>query len=156
MHSTQWQIRVDDLSSTETRALVTEHLAGMHAQSPAESVHALGIEQLQDPAITLYSAWTNGELGGIVALKRLDGASGEIKSMRTTLAARGQGLGRKLLLHVIAEAQRARLTELLLETGSSDDFLPARSLYASEGFLMCDSFGDYESDPESIFMRLPL
>ena len=145
-------IRVDDLTHPGTVALVNSHLADMHAQTPPESVHALGIDALQDPDITVWSAWNGSEVVGVVALRRMDGTAGEIKSMRVADAHRGTGIGRALLEHVILEARHARCTHLYLETGSGPEFLPARSLYLSEGFTECGSFGDYRPDPLSTFM----
>ena len=40
-------IRVDDLKGPEIRALLEEHLAQMHADSPPESVHALDLDRLR-------------------------------------------------------------------------------------------------------------
>ena len=37
----RFEIRQDDLSGTEIQALLREHLAGMQADTPPESVHAL-------------------------------------------------------------------------------------------------------------------
>ena len=43
--------RVDDLSGEPTQALVKRHLAGMHENSPPESVHALDLDKLRDQII---------------------------------------------------------------------------------------------------------
>ncbi|MCA3755261.1 MAG: hypothetical protein INF01_12610, partial [Phenylobacterium sp.] len=45
------RFELDDLSRPPVRDLVARHLAGMHAQSPPESVHALALEGLKAPAI---------------------------------------------------------------------------------------------------------
>ena len=39
-------IETDDLTRPQVHALLAQHLAQMHAQSPARSVHALDIERL--------------------------------------------------------------------------------------------------------------
>lgn len=149
-----WTISVDDLTDERSRALVAEHLAGMHAQTPSESVHAIGIEKLQEPAVLFFTARDDaGAVGGMVAVARLGAADGELKSMRTSDAARGTGLGRTLLDHAIDAARAAGIETLWLETGSSDDFIPARALYASAGFEVCEPFADYELDPLSVYMR---
>lgn len=154
------EIRVDDLSGAETRALIAFHLDGMHDTSPPESVHALDIDGLRHPSITFWSAWIGGELAGIGALKEFDGPGperrGELKSMRVDDRFRGTGVGRALLRHLIAEARARGMTSLWLETGSPADFLPARRLYESEGFVECGPFGDYALDPFSVFMTLAL
>jgi putative acetyltransferase len=149
-------IQVDDLSGTDTRMLIASHLAGMHASSPPESVHALDADALLDPAVTFWSARVDGRLAGIAALTRLDASRGEVKSMRVDDRWRGTGIGRALLRHLIAEAADRGMSSLWLETGSPDDFVPARRLYESEGFVRCPPFGDYVDDPFSVFMTRTL
>lgn len=149
-------IRIDDLQGPEIRALLEEHLAQMRAQSPPESVHALDLSGLQRPEITFWTAWDGSELIACGALKMLDAAHGEIKSMRTPNGTRRRGAGRAMLAHIIATARERGLSRLSLETGSQDAFLPARTLYASFGFAECGPFGDYAEDPYSAFMTMPL
>jgi putative acetyltransferase len=145
-------IRVDDVTGSAVRSLIAAHLRGMHATSPPESVHALGLEALRDPSVTVWSAWHGNELAGVAALRTLDARRGEIKSMRVVEDFLGSGIGRALLRHVVAEARTRGMHTLLLETGASEDFEPARRLYASEGFAPCGPFGDYSPDPFSVFM----
>ena len=146
------EFRVDDLSGDATRALVARHLEGMHESSPPESVHALDLDGLVDPAVTFWSGWIDGELAVIGALKTIDDDNGEIKSMRAADAFLGRGLGRAILEHIVAKATSRGMSRLWLETGSPDDFLPARRLYESAGFVECGPFGDYRDDPFSVFM----
>jgi putative acetyltransferase len=150
------QIRTDDLSGDATRALIASHLAGMHETSPAESVHALGLEGLRHPAITFWSAWIDDDLAGIGALKQLDAERGELKSMRVDDRFRGTGVGRAILRHIIHDARERGMRSLWLETGSTPEFLPAQRLYESEGFVVCGPFGDYSVDPFSVFLMRPL
>jgi putative acetyltransferase len=146
------EFRVDDLTGDATRALVARHLEGMHESSPPESVHALDLDRLVDPTVTFWSGWIEGELAVIGALKQLDDDNGEIKSMRAADGFLGRGLGRAILEHIVAQATERGMTRLWLETGSPDDFLPARKLYESAGFVECGPFGDYREDPFSVFM----
>ena len=81
---------------------------------------------------------------------------GEIKSMRVDDRHRGAGIGRALLRHIVADARERGYESLWLETGTPPDFLPARALYAAEGFVECGPFGDYVDDPFSVFMTLDL
>lgn len=150
------QIREDDLTDARTLALIRAHLAGMHASSPPESVHALDLTRLQRPGVTVWSAEDDGRIAGIAALARLSDTQGELKSMRVDDAFLGRGVGRALLRHVMAAARDRGLTSLWLETGTTDDFLPARRLYASEGFVECGPFGEYGFDPFSTFMTRAL
>lgn len=76
-------IRQDDLSSEATRTLLTLHLRGMHESSPPGHVFALDISGLQQPNVTVWSAWEGDSIAGIGALKLLTSGIGEVKSMRT-------------------------------------------------------------------------
>lgn len=150
------RIEVDDLAATDVRDLVAEHLREMHASSPACSVHALDVSGLRDPAVTMWTARRDGVLLGFGALKQLDPAHGELKSMRTTAAARGTGVGRAILAHLVEQARARGYRRLSLETGSQDHFVPARRLYARAGFEPCEPFAEYTSDPNSVYLTLEL
>jgi putative acetyltransferase len=146
----------DDLSAVATRELVAHHLTGMHASTPAESVFALDVDGLRHPDVTFFSARVGDEVVAIGALKTLDAANGELKSMRVADAHLGTGAGRAMLRHLLAEARTRGMRTVWLETGSPDDFVPARRLYESEGFTECGPFGDYPENPFSIFMTRAL
>jgi putative acetyltransferase len=144
--------RVDDLRGAATRALITQHLAEAYAATPAASVHALDLDELRQPGVTFWSAWMGDAIAGCGALKDLGAGRGEIKSMRVADPFRGRGVGRAVLEHLVAEARARGLTSLWLETGSSDQFAPARRLYEGAGFQRCAPFDAYVEDPVSVFM----
>jgi len=146
------EIKVDDLSGREVHELLREHLGDMHLHSPPESVHALDLEALRRPEITFWTAWEGGELLGCGALKELDAAHAEIKSMRTAAAHLRKGVAARLLRHIMEEAARRGYTRLSLETGSAEAFWPARRLYERFGFEYCGPFEGYREDPYSVFM----
>ena len=153
----EFTIKRDDLSGQEITELLAEHLSDMHVHSPPESVHALDLDGLRKPDITFWSIWTEAnELVGCGALKELDKTHGEIKSMRTRAAFRGQGAGKLMLRHILGEAERRGYRRLSLETGSMAAFDPARRLYESPGCERCGPFADYILDPNSVFMTLEL
>lgn len=151
-----FEIREDDLSGEQTRALLALHLAGMHASSPPGSVFALDLSGLQVPEITVWSAWERNTLLGIGALKVLNPTSGEIKSMRTHPEHLRRGVAAALLEHIIQEARRRRLTRLSLETGSGPAFEAALALYRNRGFTNGEPFGDYTPTAFNQFLHLPL
>ncbi|MGX6444864.1 GNAT family N-acetyltransferase [Neobacillus sp. K501] len=149
-------IKRDDLTGPEIAELIMEHLHNMRQISPPESTHALDLEQLKGPEITFWSVWEGRELVGCGALKEIERLHGEIKSMRTASAHMRKGVARNMLQYIIEEARRRGYQRLSLETGSMDDFEPARSLYASFGFDYCGPFADYKEDPNSVFMTKEL
>jgi putative acetyltransferase len=150
------QIDLDDPRAPDVGHLLARHLAFTNTHSPPEDVHALDVDGLLDPAVTFYSFRVNGELLGVGALKQLDDGHAEVKSMHVAEAARGRGVGRALVDHLIAEARQRRLSRVSLETGSMAAFAPARALYASAGFEPCGPFGDYRPSANSSFMTLSL
>lgn len=149
-------IREDDISGADIRALLREHLDAMERTSPPESRHALDIAGLRQPGITFWSLWDGDCIAGCGALKELDAAHAEIKSMRTAATHLRKGVASKMLEHLIGEARRRGYRRLSLETGSMDYFEPARRLYASFGFEPCAPFGYYVEDPNSVFMTKAL
>jgi putative acetyltransferase len=150
------EIKIDDLKGPEIAALLEEHLQSMFLHSPPESVHALDIEALRQPEITFWTVWESGELLGCGALKELDSQHAEIKSMRTSSPHLRKGVAKRLLIHILEEAQRRGYSRLSLETGSMEVFEPARQLYAKSGFTYCEPFADYIEDPNSVFMTKEL
>jgi putative acetyltransferase len=150
------EIAVDDPRASDVRELLERHLEFARCTSPPEDTHALDVDGLLDPAVTFFSFRRAGELLAVGALKRLDRGHAELKSMHTVQAARGLGVGRALLGHLIAVARDRGFERLSLETGSMAAFAPARSLYASAGFQPCEPFGDYRPSRNSTFMTLVL
>lgn len=150
------RIRIDDLRGAEIAALLQEHLDEMHLHSPPESVHALDLDRLRRPEILFWTVWDGDELMGCGALKTLDPAHAEIKSMRTAKRHLRKGVATTLMRHMLGEARRRGYRRLSLETGSPDAFSPARTLCERFGFVECGPFADYVEDPYSVFMTLAL
>lgn len=150
------RIEVDDPATPDVTALLTEHLDDMRAHSPADSMHALDLAALRDPAVTLWSAREGEVLVGCGALKYLDPAHAEIKSMRTATGHTGRGVAAAVLTRVIAVARDRGHRRLSLETGAAEYYRPAVRLYRRHGFRICGPFADYAPDPHSVFMTLTL
>lgn len=146
------EIRLDDPKSTEVAELVNGHLAAMARHSPPESAHALGVEGLSAPEVTLWTVREGSILVGCGALKELDRQHGEVKSMHTVSTYLRRGVATMLLEHMLGVARDRGYSRLSLETGSMAAYAPARALYAHFGFEVCDPFGSYTEDPNSVFM----
>ena len=138
------------------RALLAAHLVFAREVTPEGHVHALDLDGLLDPAVTVFAARRGGVLLGVGALKRLDDDHAEIKSMHTAAAARGRGVARAMVDHLVATAAARGHTRVSLETGTDDVFAPARTLYAQAGFVPCEPFADYTANPYSTCMTLVL
>jgi putative acetyltransferase len=150
------EIRVDDPREPDVRALLERHLTFALSTTPPEHSFALDVDGLLDPAITFFGFRAAGELLGIGAIKQLDAGHAEIKSMHTAQAARGRGVGRAMLNHLLAVARSRGCARVSLETGTTDEFAPARALYSSAGFTVCGPFADYQPSADNCFMTLAL
>lgn len=138
------------------RALLDRHLAFAHEVTPADHVHALEVDDLADPAVTVFAARREGALVGVGAIRELHAEHGELKSMHTAEVARGQGVGHAVLEHLLSVARGRGYRRVSLETGTMDAFAPARALYSAVGFEPCDPYGEHTRNHFSICMSLEI
>ena len=145
-------IREEDLLTLDVTALLQTHLDFCHEVTPLEHSFALDVEKLRGPEITIFAAREDGVLLGVGALKVFEPGHGELKSMHTAKAARGKGVGRAMVNHIVEFAKSEGLSRVSLETGSHPPYEPARRLYESCGFTYCEAFGDYELSDFNVCM----
>lgn len=132
--------------------LFQRHTADMHADTPPESIHMMDKGALAAPGIRFFVLRDGGEPLAMGAVKRIDDTHAEIKSMHVLAEARGRGLSKAMLEHLVAAARADGFTRLSLETGVQLTFVAARALYARAGFEECPPFEGYSEDPNSVFM----
>lgn len=144
------------LADPQVVHLLSVHVSTARAQTAPGSAHALDLSGLQAPEISFWSAWEQRHLLAVGALKRLSTIHGEVKSMHTAEVARRRGIGSTMLRHIIDVARMSGMTRLSLETGSSDYFKPALTLYQRHGFVECAPFDTYRPDRNSIFLTRDL
>ncbi len=149
-------IASEDPRAVDVQQLLQTHLAFAREVTPPGHVHAMDVAALLHPAVTFYGARLNGSLLGVGALRALDDAHGEIKSMHTARTARGRGVGRAMVQHLLAVSTDRGYRRVSLETGTGDAFAPARALYSHMGFRVCEPFGDYTRNPFSVCMTMEL
>ena len=150
------RIVADDLTAPAVVALLHYHLEQMHANSPPGSVFALDLDALRAPEVTFWTAWEGDALLGFGALKQLDTAHGEIKSMRTAPDCLRKGVATALLDHIVSVARGRGYIRLSLETGSGPGFDPALALYRQRSFVDGAAFGDYRRSAFNQFLHLQL
>lgn len=147
----------DDPLRADVTALLRRHLDYAHANTAPEDVFALDGERLVEPAISFFSLRDDeGVLMAVGALKHLDPAHAEIKSMHTAAEFRRRGIGRAMVEQLLGTARERGYIRVSLETGSQPAFAPARALYEGAGFEPCEAFADYRSSDASTFMTLAL
>ncbi len=149
-------IRKDDLTSADVQNFISEHLAGMHANSPPGHVNALAIDALRHPSVTFWVACVGDSLCGCGALKELDSSTGEIKSMRTRAQFLRRGVGQAILDEVFCVAYQRQYSHLYLETGTGPAFSAAHALYLRNGFEWTGAFGEYTATEFNVFMAKDL
>ena len=106
---------------------------------PARSLPA-GDRELIPPAGLFLVATLHTEAVGCGGLKFHGGAPAEVKRMWVAPAARGLGLGRRLLTELESRAAAHGVTVLRLETNGS--LAEAISLYRTSGYREVDAFND--------------
>jgi putative acetyltransferase len=142
---------VDDPRKPEVRGLLERHLAFCLSETPPEHSFALNVDGLLDPKVTFVSFRDGAAVLGVAAIKELDAAHAEVKSMHTSAEARGRGVGRALLGHLLDTARERGYRRVLLETGTTPGFAAARALYESAGFLPTGPFGGYPETGDNCF-----
>lgn len=145
-----------DFTSPALRAFLQAHLDDMESTAPPESRHALDLTGLQKPGVRLWVALDGDAVIGTAALAPVEPGWEELKSMRTAPDRRGEGIAARMLEHVLADAAARGVGRISLETGSPEFFAPARRLYAKHGFAVCEPFGAYVLDPNSVYMTREL
>lgn len=149
-------IRPGDFSDPRVLDLIREHFTGMHASSPPGTAYVLDLSGLQQPTISFFTIWEGDDVLGCGALKHVDDATGELKSMRTTARHLGRGVGKRTLVHLLMLARARGYQRVCLETGSGAAFEAALGLYRKYGFVPCGAFGDYTASEFNQFFELTL
>tara|TARA_B100000780_G_scaffold266422_1_gene222616 strand:- start:68 stop:532 length:465 start_codon:yes stop_codon:yes gene_type:complete len=134
--------------------LLIRHFIELRSVSPEGSTHVLDIIGLKDPSIKFWSLWEGDELMGLGAIKLLEEAHGEFKSIRVNDQFRDKGYGLKIVNHLINEAKKLNIKKLSLETGAGEFFQYARKLFTKSGFKICKPFFHYKNDVNSVYMNL--
>ena len=149
-------ITIESPEAPDIRRLLEAHLRFSREATPPEYSFALEADRLADGEITFFTARTTGTLVGIAALKQLDGSHAEIKSMHTRDTERNRGVGRAMVVHLLDEARKLGYRRVSLETGTTEEFAPARAVYAKSGFHPCGPFGEYRPSLHNTFMTISL
>jgi putative acetyltransferase len=151
-----WVIAEEHPLTPELSLLFARHTADMHAETPPDSIHMMDKGALAAPGIRFFVLRDDGRPLAMGAFKRIDAQHAEIKSMHVLAEARGRGLSKAMLEHLVAAAKADGIARLSLETGIQSTFVAARALYARAGFTDCPPFEGYGPDPNSIFMTKAL
>lgn len=138
----------------DVRVLVAELNATLLELTPPEFAFHLTVEQMAAPDTTVFIARDGGAAVACGAIKRHDGAVGEVKRMYTRPSHRGRKIGAMIVERIEALARAEGLKRLVLETG--DRHPAAWTVYERAGFVRCGPVLDYPESKWSVFYEKPL
>ena len=133
----------------DVRVLVAELNQTLLGLTPPEFCFHMTVEQMAEPSTTLFVARDDGAAVACGALKRHDGAIGEVKRMYTRPSHRGRKIGASIVERIEALARQEGLTRLVLETG--DRHPAAWAVYERAGFTRRGPVLDYPESEYSVF-----
>lgn len=142
-------IAVESPLQDEVRGLIAELNATLLELTPPEFCFHMSAEQMAEADTTVFIARDNGEAIACGALKRHDGAVGEVKRMYTRPTHRGKRIGAAMVDRIEALARQEGIARLVLETG--DRHPAAWAVYESAGFSRCGPVLDYPDSQWSVF-----
>ena len=113
-------------------------------------------EDYQPPDGALVFAMGEGgdDLLGMAAVRRLDGKHCEMKRLYVRPAARGQGVGRRLIDECLRQSRGLGYRAMRLDTLKS--MIAARQLYADYGFREIGNYNDSPDENHQRFFELVL
>lgn len=147
-------IALETPHQAEVVELVVQLDAYQAALYPAESNHLLDLDALAAADIRFFVARIGARPVGCGALRIDAEGYGEVKRMYVLPEARGQQLGKRILLQIEQQARREGCRSLRLETGIRQ--AEALGLYRAAGFVERGPFGEYGPDALSVFMEKSL
>lgn len=137
--------------SREAMELLGELDAALHEYPyPPESRHAFSVEKLIRESVAFFVASYDEQLAACGGVK-LFADYGEVKRMYVRPAFRGKGLGKAILNHLAEHARANGINMLRLETGIYQ--IEAIGLYDGWGFQRRGPFGEYKTDPNTVYLE---
>jgi len=134
----------DDVSRTLIESLNAE-LTGAHPEPRAN--FGLDPAEASDGRGAFLVVYHEENPVGCGAVRLLDSETAELKRMYVAPAARGKGLGRRLVAALETEARALGVRRLVLETGIRQQ--AALALYRATGFEPIPLYGEYLHSPET-------
>lgn len=147
-------VAVESPLQDDVRDLVAELNATLLELTPPAFVFHMTVEQMAEPATTVFIARDGGKAVGCGALKRHSDSVGEVKRMYTRPSHRGRKIGAAIVQRIEALAREEGLKKLVLETG--DRHPAAWAVYERAGFTRCGPVLDYPDSKWSVFYEKAL
>jgi GNAT superfamily N-acetyltransferase len=148
------RIRREPITSPLAEGLIlalNRELLGRYPEDDTDMHFRLDPEEVEAGKGTFLVAFAGGEPVGCGAIRMLSAEIAEIKRMYVSPAARGRGVGFRLLDALETEARALGADRVLLETGPRQP--EAIALYSRAGYVETGAFGEYQTHPLSVFME---
>lgn len=142
-------IRREDPTSPEARALIDELNASMLSIYPPEHCHHMPPETLAAKGACFLMARDDDGVMGCGAMVPVGDERVELKRFYTRPRARRSGAAKAILTELENWARAQGYREMVLETGSRSD--AAIALYTGHGFSACAAFGEYRATEDNVF-----
>lgn len=144
------------LASPDAQALIAALNAELAERYPEPGANHFRLDETEvGPGRGAFVvAYRGGEPLGCGAVRLVDATTSELKRMYVSPAARGLGLGRRILEALEVEARTLGAVRLVLETGERQH--AAVALYERAGFTRIAPFGEYVGSPLSLCMAKEL
>jgi GNAT superfamily N-acetyltransferase len=147
-------LAVVDLDDPRARALEAKHIEEMKSLYGGRGPGPLTAAEFVAPDGCFVVAVHHGADVGCGGFHRIHPAVAEIKRMFVERAARGAGVGRRILRFLEQTALAAGCDEAWLETGSEQP--PAIALYTAAGYRPIPPYGEFKEDDRSRCFRRTL
>jgi GNAT superfamily N-acetyltransferase len=121
---------------------------------PSESRHGFSVDKLIREGVIFFVTRINDIPAGCGGLKYFANEYAEVKRMFVRPQFRGMGLGKSMLEHLADHARQNQVLVLRLETGIHQ--LEAIKMYENFGFVRRSPFGEYQEDPNSVYLEMRL
>ncbi len=139
------------LASPDAQALIASlnaELAGAYPEPGANHFGLTEDEVAPGRGVFVVLRDAGGTPVGCGALRKLDDERAELKRMFVREERRGQGLARRLLEALEAEAVALGVARVVLETGTRQH--AAIQLYRRSGYVPIEAYGEYIGSPLSL------
>jgi GNAT superfamily N-acetyltransferase len=145
-----------DLGSALAQELITELNADIEGRYETENTgfFSLDPDEVKPKNGGYFVAWLDGAPVGCGAARTLDDGTMELKRMYTRPSARGHGVGKAMVSHLIGVTRDLGRRHIVLETGPAQP--EAIRLYERAGFTPIPLFGQYIGSVTSLCYELLL
>jgi putative acetyltransferase len=156
IHSDECYVRREDILSPVPQQLIGALNAELEARYPEEGANffRLDADEVAEGRGAFLVAYIDDRPVGCGALRRIEANVAEIKRMYVAPAARGRGVGKRIVTALEAEARRLGVRRLVLETGPRQP--EAIAVYKRSGFVEIPLFGEYVDSNFSVCMAKDL